>query len=459
MMNILRVKKLLTLKSFDTSSEAGRSDERYRLAALSILSSLSYRGTAMIVMVLTVTLTIPYLGAERFGVWMTVASFTAMLSFLDLGVGNALANRVSQVAANGNQWELRQAINGGLGFLFVIGCLISILLLGLCSILPWDKLIKVQQLETSAEVKNAVNIFSILFGFSIFSNGIQRIFAGLQQAFFSNAVSTVGSIVSLLFLWWATKLEANIPYLLISTLGVQLLSNLGLLIILKKRNLIAIRFLARDIKFELKHLCHAGALFFILQIGTIIGWGADSIIIASTLGASQVAVYSIVQRLYLFISQPLSMMNGPLWNAYADAHARGDKKFIKNTLKKSLFLTITFSIFGGGVLFLFSNKLIEVWTHGDLEVPPTFVFVFFVWTVCETLGSAFAMMLNGCGVIREQVITVVVLTTIALPLKLIVINHFGMIGMQATYAILYCVIVLFFYGYFFRDTLMKRIEQ
>lgn len=457
-MNILRAKKFFTLKSFDTSSEEGRADERYRLAALSIISSLSYRGTSMMVMVLTVFLTMPYLGVERYGVWMTVASFTAMLSFLDLGVGNALANRVSQVAANGNQGELRQTISGGLGFLFVIGCLIGILLLGLCNVLPWQKLIKVQQLAITTEVTNAVNIFSILFGFSIFSNGIQRVFAGLQQAFFSNIVSALGSIISLICLWWATKLEANIPYLLMSTLGVQLLSNLGLLIVLKKRNLITIRFLVRNVKIELKHLCHAGGLFFILQIGTMIGWGADSIIIASTLGAGQVAVYSVVQRLYLFISQPLGMLNGPLWSAYADAYARGDKKFIKNTLKKSLFLTITFSTLGGGALFLCSNKLIEAWTHGDLEVSPTFVLIFFVWTICETLGSAFAMMLNGCGVIREQVITVVVLTTIALPLKLIVINHFGMIGMQASYAILYCIIVLFFYGYFFRDALMERIE-
>ncbi|MDP3759115.1 MAG: hypothetical protein Q8R01_01205 [Ramlibacter sp.] len=43
-------------------------------------------GVALVVMVLTVGLTIPYLGAERFGVWMTIASFVGMFS--DLISGN-----------------------------------------------------------------------------------------------------------------------------------------------------------------------------------------------------------------------------------------------------------------------------------------------------------------------------------------------------------------------------------
>lgn len=97
--NIISLRRYLTFKPFETATEQGRSDERYRLAALTITANIFSRGMAMLVMVLSVTLTIPYLGAERFGVWMTIASFAGMLSFLDLGVGNALTNRVSYVEA------------------------------------------------------------------------------------------------------------------------------------------------------------------------------------------------------------------------------------------------------------------------------------------------------------------------------------------------------------------------
>lgn len=456
-MNLLKLHKYLRLTPFDVSTEQGRSDERYRLAVLSMAANVLSRSVALVVMVLTVSLTIPYLGAERFGVWVTIASFVGMLSFLDMGVGNALTNKVSQVAAKDNPDALRRTISGGLGLLFILGCAIGLLLFGLTSVLPWQKIIKVRELTVSTEVLNAAAIFSILFGFSLFSNGIQRIFAGLQRAFESHLVSLIGSCFSLLALWIATKQEASIPYLLAATLGVQLLANLGLLLVLTKRNLFTVRRIAEHTRSEAHHLLHVGGLFFILQIGTMVGWGADSLIIASSLGATQVAVFNIVQRLYQFISQPLGILNGPLWGAYADAHARGDGKFILNTFKKSMLFTATASTVGGGILFVMSQQLIGWWTKDHILVPSTFVFAFFVWTICETLGNALAMMMNGCGIVREQVITVVLLTALALPIKLLVINYFGITEMLVFYIISYCIIVLSLYGFFYRKTLVEKI--
>jgi len=118
--NILAARKFLTLRPFDVTTEQGRSDERYRLAILSMGANVLSRGVAVVVMVLSVSLTLPYLGAERFGIWMTIASFAGMLSFLDLGVGNALANKVAHAAIHADQHSLRSLISGGLGFLFLL---------------------------------------------------------------------------------------------------------------------------------------------------------------------------------------------------------------------------------------------------------------------------------------------------------------------------------------------------
>ena len=456
-MNLAILKKYLTLTPFDISTEKGRTDERYRLAILSMVSNVLSRGTSIIVTICTVSLTIPYLGAERFGVWMTIASFVGMLSFLDLGVGNALTNKVSQVAAQNNPKLLRQIISGGLGFLFMLGCIVGVLLFSLTSILPWDKLIKVKDISTSYEISNTTAVFSLLFGFSLFSNGIQRIFAGLQRAFIGHLFSLCGSILSLIFLWFATKQQATIPYLLLATFGVQSITNLGLLLILAKRKLFTVKKLFRNVRLEANHLVHVGGLFFILQIGTMIGWGADSLLIASTLGASQVAVFNIVQRLYQFISQPLAIINGPLGGAYADAQAHKDRTFIVSTLRKSLLLTASCSIVGGGLLFLMSHKLIALWTDGLIVVPTSFVLMFFIWTIFDSLGHAFAMMLNGCGIVREQVVTVILITTIALPVKYIVLNNFGMTEMLLSYALIYSLIILLLYGFFYKKTLIGRI--
>lgn len=73
---------------FPSDTEEGRAAERYRRASWTMLAHATSSAASMLAMVLSVSWTVPYLGPERFGAWMTIASLAAVLSFLDLGVGN-----------------------------------------------------------------------------------------------------------------------------------------------------------------------------------------------------------------------------------------------------------------------------------------------------------------------------------------------------------------------------------
>ncbi len=80
-------------------------------------------------------------------------------------------------------------------------------------------------------------------------------------------------------------------------------------------------------KLEYRQLLNVGGLFFVLQIGTMIGWSADALIVSTLAGVTAVTQFAIVQRMYSLVSIPLSIMNAPLWGAYADANAPGLKAF------------------------------------------------------------------------------------------------------------------------------------
>src|ERR1035438_2273421 len=96
---LLQLRLLLRFTAFDTSSEAGRSKERYRRVALTTLTSVGARGIGTLMALVSVPLTLGYLGKERYGLWMTISSIVAMLSFADFGMGNGLLNAVA--VANG----------------------------------------------------------------------------------------------------------------------------------------------------------------------------------------------------------------------------------------------------------------------------------------------------------------------------------------------------------------------
>jgi len=457
-MNLLTLHRYLRFTPFDTASEQGRSDERYRLAVLSMVANVLSRGVAMAVMVLTVSLTLPYLGAERFGVWMTIASFAGMLMFLDLGIGNALTNKVAQVAAQNNPQRLRQTISGGLGFLFVIGCAVGALLIALFSILPWQQLIKVGNPLLHTEIRSAAMLFAGLFGLYIFANGIQRIFTGLQRAYEGHLASLLGSLAMLLALGLAARQESGIPVLLLITLGIQSLASLSLLIVLIKRGQFGFPGLLSNIREETPHLLHIGGLFFLLQLGVMVGWGADSLIISSNLGAEQVAVFAVVQRLFQLVSQPMSIMNAPLWGAYADAHAKNDKAFIRKTLESSLMTTLAYSAIVAMVLVFAGGRIVEIWTDNAIQISLGLLAAYACWVILEAVGNALSMFLNGCGIVRQQVIHVLVFSIASIAVKFFMIRNFGLEAMILGTAFTYAVITTAAYGWFFRKTLFAQMR-
>ena len=190
-------------------------------------------------------------------------------------------------------------------------------------------------------------------------------------------------------------------------------------------------------------------LFFVLQVGTMIGWGADALIISSALGPVSVAAYSIAQRLFQFVTQPLAMMNAPLWGAYADAHSKGDVAFILRTFKASMLLTLGVSLLGGIILFFSSEWLLHYWTGGNVVVPTLLLGLMAVWTVLECCGVAFAMFLNGVHVVKQQVIVVSVFCIFVLPLKIWGIGWLGLVAVPLAAIAVYALTHIYFYGFVF----------
>lgn len=457
-MKLLKAISYVRFAPFDQQTEQGRSDERYRVAVLAILANVLSRVAGLGLMLLSVGLTLPYLGAERFGIWMTIASFAAMLTFLDLGVGNALTNHVANRAALSDLPLLRKTISGGLGFLTMIGTCIGAALWILAYHLPWEKIIKVTNTTLIPEVRYAAMCFAVLFGLNIIASGVTRVYAGLQQAYKAHLVTTFTTILACVVIWYAAETQQGIVVLLAIVLGAQIFAGFLLFCMLIAQSLFTFNNFIYSSFNESRFLIRVGGLFLLLQIGTMVGWGADSLIIASTLGAAQVAIFAVVQRIFHFASMPLSIINAPLWPAYADAHARGDKVFIKKTLRKSMLMTFAASTLAAIILLAVHPWLIQSWTQGAITAAIGFVALFAVWTILESCGNAFAMFLNGTGVIGLQVKVTTVFVLVALPLKMVLVQYFGITGIIASTIFAYITCVVAVYAYIFKNEILGSLK-
>jgi O-antigen/teichoic acid export membrane protein len=439
--------------------ESERSRERYRLAAWGALANVGSRAAGMVLMVATVRWAAPYLGTERFGVWATFASLAAMLSFLDLGLGNAMVNRVARASAGGDRAALEGTVSGGIAWLALVAVLMSGALAALASVVPWQPLFKLSSVQVAAEARTAALTFSVLFGLHLLSSGALKVLAGQQRSHEAHVINAIAALLACLAVAWVAANEAPVAALLAAGFGVQSACGLMALALLAWRGLLRATGLPHALRAEWRPLLSTGSLFLLLQIGTMIGWGSDTLLLASFGGAQHVAAFAVAQRLFQFASQPMQVLNAPLWSAYADAAARGERAFLRKTLRVSVWASVAGAGLLSAVLLWAGPWLVGIWTSRSVSVPWSLLAVLAIWTVLEAGGTAFGAYLNGVGVVREQAICVVAFCVVALPLKVYAAKAAGAPGLVAATILSYTLIVIGLYLTVFRTRVLRPLRE
>src|SRR5665213_1712460 len=126
-LNWLKLKKIFRFTPHDTTNAEGKSHERYRRILLTGGSTAIVKVFSAVINLITVPLTVNYLGAERYGLWMAISSVLALMSFADLGLGNGLLNAVSKANGRNNIEEAQTAVSSTFFILLGISLILSLI--------------------------------------------------------------------------------------------------------------------------------------------------------------------------------------------------------------------------------------------------------------------------------------------------------------------------------------------
>jgi O-antigen/teichoic acid export membrane protein len=449
--------RLIRLHPFDTSTEEGRSNERIRRAALTTLASVAMKIVTMISALISVPLTLHYLGAERYGLWMTISSFIACLSFADLGLGNGIINAISSSDGKDDIESAKRYISSGYLMLTGISLFLILVYFIVFPLVNWDRIFNVHTQLGKIEERSALTTFFFCFAGSISTSIIQRIQAGYQEGFNSNLWQLVGAILSLSTLVFFIYLHLGLPWLIFAFQGVPvLIAILNALVYFKISRPYLIPKISYWDRNIARNLLKTGFLFFVLQISVAIAYSSDNLVISNILGASAVPEYSVPARLFTVIGSIVGMMLTPLWPAYGEAWARGDYQWSKGILKKSLLVSGVITTFFSIIAVLFSHFLIHHWVGADFTVFTSIVIGLATWTIIASVGNAVAMFLNGVNVILPQVIISLVTAIVGLILKILFVHKFGVSGAVWGNVISFSLLCLLPYSIYIPNLLRKR---
>ena len=423
---VCKLRSLLHHRNQAELDDHARGKERNRRALLTGSVAMIARVVQVSTSLITVPLTLKYLGNERFGLWMTISSVLAMAAFADFGVGNGVLNAVAKAFGQDDVDGIRGAVSSGFAVLSSIAIFLLIAFFSVFHFIDWANFFRVVSPVARSEAGPALAIFATCFALNISMDVVQRVQLGLQQGYRYSLWQLCGSLFGFTGVLCGIWLRVKLPVLILAIAGGPVLATAINIIHFFNYVRPDLRPSKRYISSStILHIIRLGGLFFVLQVVCAISFSADNFIIARTVGAIYVPEYSIPQRMFSLISMMSAMLVAPLWPAYRESISRGHIAWARHTLRKSLILVFGGTLVCSSLLLAFSHTLIHWWVGSRIH--PTFVLLIglAVWTVFTSCGDALAMFMNGGGVITFQLVTASAFGLACLALKVFLVRFYG----------------------------------
>lgn len=416
-------------RPFPKDTADGRAAERMRRISLSVLASVASRFVTTAITLLSVPLTIGYLGAERYGLWITASTTIGMLSFADLGIGNGLLTRIAEADGRGDREEMRTLVSSAFALLVSVAAVLSFALLAIAPHVDWSRLLNLRTSAARVEAPAVVLALGLITFISMPLSVVTQVRNGLQSGYKSTLWSMAGATLSLLALFVATHLRSGLLGLVLAlaSMPVLVLAVNFCWYFFRANPVLRPRLVAADWT-RAWGLLRIGVQFVTLQLSVSFLLLSDNIVIANVLGAEAVSELAVPVKLFSMASLPVLLVTGPLWPAFGEARARGDAKWITVALRVSMFGGVVTALLVAMPLLALGTPLVRYWTRGVVAPGAAILLPLAVWSLFYAWGVVVAAFLNGSGSILPQAAAAASTALVAFPLKWLLVSRLGPSG-------------------------------
>ncbi|MBS1605125.1 MAG: oligosaccharide flippase family protein [Bacteroidetes bacterium] len=405
-------------------------------ARKNILASFLIKGCNIAIGLLLVPLTIHYVNATRYGIWLTLSSIIGWLGFFDIGLGNGLRNKFAEALAKGDHAIARVYVSTTYAILTII---ISITLLVFFCVNPFLNWTKI--LNAPAEMAGELSLLAIIvfssFALRFVLQLITTILTADQKPARASLFNLFGSAFSLAVIFILTRTTSgNLIYLGLGLAFTPVLvfctSSLWFYSGDYKRYAPSLK----HVDFRLsRSLMGLGLKFFVIQIAAIILYETANIIISQLFGPAEVTPYNIAYRYFGIISMVFSIIMTPYWSAFTEAWHKKDMVWIRSTMRKLDLLSIA----GIGVILLMlavSSFAFRIWVGKDVTVPIGISIVLAAYFIVYVRNMVYIYFLNGVGAVKLQLYSSVAGMIVNIPLAIFLGRRMGVAGVLLSSVIL-----------------------
>lgn len=418
------MKALVLAKNFFTKGHS-----RTLRAKKNISVAFATRGISMLISFLIVPLTLTYVDSARYGIWMAISAIINWFSFLDIGLGNGLRNKLAEVLAINDYNKARIYVSSAYALIATIAVGMFSLFAVASFFINWNVALNTELIPNEELMFTVIMVFfffCIGFVFKILSS----ILAAMQKYALDNFLQLSSNILGLSAIYILVHTTEGSLFKLCLVYGskfaiVMLISSL----ILYSNSLRIIRPSKKYINLkEAVPLTKLGFKFFIAQILFLFSTQTASILVIQFFGPEEVTVYNLARK-YIMVASMIYMMTlRPFLSAFTEAFTLNELDWIRNIMNK------LYKIWGASsaitiLLALFSGIFFKFWVGDKVSIPLILVLILAISSVNNTFVSTKTLFLNGIGKINLQLYVLGTKAVLYIPISILFYKlGFGLIS-------------------------------
>jgi O-antigen/teichoic acid export membrane protein len=396
--------------------------ERDRRIVLTSSVGVAQRVAQVAATFITFPLLIHSLGVGGFGVWAAASSLAWIAWMLDVGLGNALVTLVPEALAGRGDKTAGEIVGGALTTAAGLSC--AFLAAGGVALTLYG-----HSIEPAFLVAGIGLAINIPLGLGA------RMWLAVQKGYVSSVWELGQTLLTLALLVAGALAHSTVGELTLCVYGAMLGTNGGALIhVLATHGELRPRNWPRPAAF--KRLATTGFPMLGISMAGAVTYALDNTLALVWLGATAAAQMAIAVRLFTTSTGFITVIAQSLWPAFAEAAAKRDLTWMRQTLRRGLLVTATLACTGSLALAGVGGPLLRWWLGRDLGVNGAMLWLIGAWVTAAALDQAPLAFLLAVRRLTGPLAVLSIAAVVGLGLKYVAAQHGGVNAMLAVNAVL-----------------------
>lgn len=371
------------------------------------------------------------LGADMYGVLSVVGITLGLFGFLDFGIGGAATRQVAAYFEQSDYGSINRVVSTVLGFYLLVGTIAGIGIL-LSANLFVTRLLTIPP-ELQAAATAAFYISAPAFLVSLVSSTFMSVPSALQRYDVSTKVNLAISIVSTAVTLVILSIGGGLVQLMLAGLAIGI-AGLPIGYMVAKRMLPTIAVAPHWDVPMLKELFSFGGYFLVSQLGVLLLYQMDKLLIGHFLGVGAVTYYVIPGNLAQKIQGFVAAATAVIFPMSAGLFETNNHETIVRLYREGTRLVFMLVATIAVPMAVFSEPFLKYWMGPETATASSVVMVLLVMTYSLLSMTAVPWHIaNGAGRAKINAIFTLAIAGLDIGAFLVLVKPFGLNGAAGAY--------------------------